>query len=475
MKRLFKSSVSIFISVATVLCLVGCESAEPFNTAGLWEFEEDLQNEIGIDDDSSNVKSANAKASREKASSQKKQSKNKAKANIAEDLTVTPSYNSYSIKTSFGDKLEADPGYTVLSVTNTKSVSCDHSPTVILPFLGDYLNGDISVESEYGPHEGVYNVSYTLSKKADMNAVERYLKDLSSYGCTVDRTIDGAEDFHGYYIKCSKVKKQGLIFYDFSSYYDLYFQVSAFDSNYRAKFEYSPEIWFDYSSLSDHKDSNTVTFKTETRYVKERLTFPINGYGESGDELTIGINFDNYAVGTVLDLNEQQKQLDKWSKSCFVVFLSEGSKSVGSEKLTDVEVKILEFTDSTAVISFKISYLIGTDLKTFEGIAYCNEFPEDYGRPTEVVQYDSDYTFGSIMCSGCGGTGTKLCSSCGGDGMLDCPNCGNGSYWQSGWGANGSVKICSRCGGNGHIKCTAFGCNNGKVQCLLCGGKGTLG
>ncbi len=86
----------------------------------------------------------------------------------------------------------------------------------------------------------------------------------------------------------------------------------------------------------------------------------------------------------------------------------------------------------------------------------------------ECKDKEGGFHIGCIECEVCDGNGSKPCEVCKGNrsythGSIECEVCKG----------NGSIGECDKCKGSGSLgKCKNPSCDNGKVTCLLCNGKG---
>lgn len=405
-------------------------------------------------------------------------SKISAKETVAKSTTETASKtsgssskSSFSMRASNGQNLEAKVGFMVCFDTVSSAPSCDHNPSVLLPYLGDYVSGISTIHDEISySSSGYYGTNYSFDGKPDKASVKKYVDALSSYGCTLEYTWGGSGSTTAYYLNCSKKITHGTISLAAREYYDL--SVTVYEKEKFVSIYYPKEIWFDYSSLGGGVTTEAVTSKAKTRNANNRITFEVSGYGEKGDYLLIGFDPDAYSTGNTLKKKDFDTQDKSNSALCKVAVFS-SKYSVDYSGVTDVELKILESSDSVTAVSFMVAFMAGTEQHKVEGIAVSESITDNTansgggGGATIVNPIPS----GKTKCSSCGGTGREKCHACGGDGLEICPNCkGTGKYYEQTYGqTTGIYRDCKRCKG-GHINCSR--CVDGTVSCTACGGDG---
>ena len=182
-------------------------------------------------------------------------SKISAKETVAKSTTETAtktsgssSKSSFSMKASNGQNLEAKVGFMVCFDTVSSAPSCDHNPSVLLPYLGDYVGGISTIHDEISySSSGYYGTNYSFDGKPDKASVKKYVDALSSYGCTLEYTWGGSGSTTAYYLNCSKKITHGTISLAAREYYDL--SVTVYEKEKFVSIYYPKEIWFDYSSL----------------------------------------------------------------------------------------------------------------------------------------------------------------------------------------------------------------------------------
>ena len=98
-----------------------------------------------------------------------------------------------------------------------------------------------------------------------------------------------------------------------------------------------------------------------------------------------------------------------------------------------------------------------------------------------VIECNFCYGDGHKDCSYCYGKGNERCGTCSGDGRISgyiggddgfqyVYVEGNYDYYQV---SGGSVNAtCKECSGDGTIECSIYSCDDGKVKCNYCYGKG---
>lgn len=398
----------------------------------------------------------------------KSSSKNNAEY-ASQKSTSTSKSDSYSYKASTGEKLEAKPGYTAVLDTVSSSPVSEHSPSVLLPFIGDYVSGPVDVGTEIPLNDGTYETFFGFSEKKDKENILKYIDALSTYGCTLEKKT-GAY----YYLNCSENISHGKIPYDYlTTYYDLQISINLDKAPYYVLVVYPPEIWFDYSSLSGTQSGVSITVMSSVRYSSDKYYFDIKGYAGEKDELTICFDPETYSSGKTISLKDLKAQEAAGSSSLCKIWIESSSGYLKYDDVYDANINILDATDSTAAISFSITYLDGTTKHTVEGVSVSKEVEESIANSGDAGITPISPATGNDVCSYCGGTGETICHTCGGSGTVMCPNCnGTGSYWENGVGTTpGSVKKCTRCN-HGKIKCSNSKCHGGMVPCTACGGDG---
>ena len=378
------------------------------------------------------------------------------------------SSDSYSIKTSSGEKLEAKPGYTAVSDTVSTSPVSEHSPSVLLPFIGDYVSGTVDIDSEIKLSGGTYETFFGFSEKKDKEIVTKYIDALSSYGCTLEKKTGSY-----YYLNCSKNISHGKIPYDYvTTYYDIKIAEHVDSDPYYILVEYPPEIWFDYSSVSGSQSSNSITVMSEVRYSKNKYYFYITGYAGSKDEFTVCFDPVTYSAGKTINFKDFKAQESAGDNALCKMWIKSAAGYLEYSDVIDISVNVLDANDSGVAIAFDVTYLDHTTKHHLEGVSVSKEIAENTAN-SGGSGISTGISTGNNKCSFCGGSGEVICHVCGGDGYEMCPNCnGTGSYWQNGVGTiPGSLKKCTRCN-HGKIKCSSSRCNGGMTKCTACGGDG---
>ncbi|GEM_PF-3093596 len=414
-------------------------------------------------------------SSARQAAADKQAAKNEAE--YASSKAGKNSSDSFAIKASTGETLEAKNNYTVILHTSETNPTLRHSPSILLPYIGDYVGGKITIDKEmHNTVDDYYEIFFKFNKKPDLDSVKKYVNTLSSYGFTVEATKGEGGTKPFYFLNSSKKITHGIADYGDGKYYDMKIVANAASSTYFVSVTYPAEVGFDLSGLDATTD--TITSKTNCEYINGKNTFTISGYGEPGEAIIISFDPNSYSKNDVIDKKTLTTQQALGSSSICGISVKVPKLYAINDDLIEAEVKILESNDSVSAISFYVSFMYENTHHTVEGVAVSGEIKEGTANTANSNgsgNYNGlDSLPKSKPCSACSGAGWSKCRTCGGTGMVTCTSCsGKGTYWANSYGTDGAVTRCERCFGKGKVSCTATGCGGtGRVNCWKCGGTG---